>query len=159
MCSVVTWSNRKCANMISFGQEKSGESLYVFSSLHCVCVPELCDCAFLYRLFHLFSCSPSDLTLTTETVTGLGVLTSCQSRTASKSISRWTCVRCTSSRSWAPKVGTPTAWVMSLPSDTGSSTAATAAAGWAGMTEREGRWACKDLKMCSSDSNKVYTWY
>lgn len=107
----------------------------------CVCVPELCDLGFRYRLFHLFSCSPSDLTLTTETVTvtGLGVLTSCQSRTASKSISRWTCARCTSSRSWAPKVGTPTAWVMSLPSDTGSSTAVTAAAGWAGMTEREGR--------------------
>lgn len=91
----------------------------------------------------IFSSSPG-LTWTTETATGPGVLTSCQSRTPSKSISRWTCVHCTSSHWWAPKVATQTAWVMSLPSDTGSSTAATAATGWAGMIGREGRWACPD---------------
>lgn len=69
----------------------------------------------------------SDLTLAAGM--GPGVLTSCLSRTASKSISRWTCDRCTSSRWWEPKVAMPTAWGMNSLRGTGSSTAVMAATG------------------------------
>lgn len=102
----------------------------------------------LTRSSRLLSSSSSDLTWTTATATGPGVLTSWQSRTASKSISRWTCVHCTSSHWWAPKVAMPTVWVTNSPSDTGSSTAATAATGWAGRTGRGGRWASLDTTVC-----------
>lgn len=68
--------------------------------------------------FTLFSRLSADWSLTQAKGMGLGVLTSHQSRMASRSTSRWICAHCTLLPFWAPKVVMPTAWGMNLPRDT-----------------------------------------